>query len=54
LESIYLTNNKIDKLPNELFQLKKLKFIDVSNNRMPNILLDQYREDLAPTIRIQF
>jgi Leucine-rich repeat (LRR) protein len=54
LESLYLNNNQIQELPKEVFKLKKLKYIDVTNNRMPNILLDQYRDDLAPTIRIQF
>jgi len=54
LESLYLSNNAIQELPKEVFQLRKLKYIDVTNNRMPNILLDQYREDLAPTIKIQF
>jgi Leucine-rich repeat (LRR) protein len=54
LQSLYLRNNDITELPATIRFLKKLEYIDLTDNKMPHILLDQYREDLAPTIRIRF
>ena len=54
LEYLFLANNEIDELPESIKNLKKLKFIDVSNNRLPHIILDQYRDDFSPTIKIKF
>jgi Leucine-rich repeat (LRR) protein len=54
LEYLYIGNNNIHELPEEVFNLKKIKEINVTNNEMPNLLLDIYREKLAPSIKITF
>lgn len=51
---IPLTLLKLKDLPPELYQLKQLKYIDISNNEIPNYLLYQYREGFSPTVRIKF
>jgi Leucine-rich repeat (LRR) protein len=54
LEALYLRDNNLTELPASLNYLRKLKYVDLTNNRIPHILLDQYREKFDRTVRITF
>lgn len=54
LEYLYLNDNQLRELPAEVRELKKLQYIDVSGNDIPSIMLEQYRNDMSPTVKLMF